>query len=386
MPPKKNSKKTAPIKARSEASGIIDEYPLADLLLDKDNPRFADRHESKDQSRILEYIYGQFDLKDVLSSIAVNGFFHSEPIIGVKANGNKIKIVEGNRRLAACMIITGDERARSLKKVTSRYSEIWQENGKKKIVPVPVSVFPKSSADEFAAYLGVRHIQGSRQWDSYAKAAWIADMVESSRFEIDEIAAMIGDTQRLARRLLFGYYTAKQLEDAGKFDPQISLKRGRGSCVHYPFSWVYTILGYERIRTWLELPDTPDPGALSKKSLPKAELLFVTMFGQGSKEPAIRESRQLADLAKAITSPDGPRLLRKGNSLEEIEHLVKPPIEKVEDGLTEAELGLNQSLAPLNAGELDETEAYDLLPLSKRVLGLARSVDKQVRAVGNDDE
>ena len=316
----------------------------------------------------------------------MNGFFRSEPLIGVRISSKKIKIVEGNRRLSACMIITGDERAKTLKKVTNRYDEIWKTAGKKLIAPIPVSVFPKGSVQEFAAYLGVRHIQWSRSWYSYAKAAWIADMVEKNHLEIDDIAAMIGDTQRLTRRLLFGYYTAKQLEKSGKFDPEASHKSGRGSCVQYPFSWVYTALGYERIRTWLNLAENPKPNPIAKKHLPNAGLLFTTMFGQGTREPAIKESRQLSDLAKAITSPDGPRLLRKGNSLKEIEFLVKPPTEQIEDGLTRAEQGLNQSLPPLNSDELEEFEAYDLMPLSKRVVSLARSVDKRLRSIGNDDE
>jgi hypothetical protein len=64
---------------------------------------------------------------------------------------------------------------------------------------------------------------------------------------------MIGDQHRTIRRLLEGYYFSRQTIEAGEFRPQDSQRRGRGSVTEYPFSWVYTMLGYSAARDYLGL-------------------------------------------------------------------------------------------------------------------------------------
>jgi hypothetical protein len=54
------------------------EVPLADLLLDKDNPRFGFQDNTiVSQDAILDRIVEKFSVDDVLSSLAVNGYFAS---------------------------------------------------------------------------------------------------------------------------------------------------------------------------------------------------------------------------------------------------------------------------------------------------------------------
>ena len=386
------AKKKVPSKvdrklATTIPGGRISEFAVADLKLDIHNPRFGGRNAGKKETDIFDYIFEHFDLTDVLSSIAVNGFFRSEPLIGSVLPGGTIRIVEGNRRLAACLILTGDPRASSVKSKTTRFRELWNRYGNPRIEPIPVAVYQESAESEFQAYLGVRHIQGSRTWDSYAKAAWIASMVQNEKRSIDSIAEMIGDTSRLAKKLLAAYYLSGQLESEKRFDPDLSERRGKGSCVNYPFSWVYTILGSPSLREWLGMPNEPSPNPLpNKRSLDRAETLYWAMFGQRSiREPAIAESRQLGVLANAIITTDGERLLRRGKKIDELLEETKDPKTKIEDGLTKAEEGLHDCLSPISSKAIDAIDAESLEGLASKVVKLSRSVHQSIREFANHE-
>lgn len=378
---------TATTKSKTKVSNVLNvmselgqvkRLPLEELMFDLDNPRFGGRSGGKTEKQVLEYIFENFDLTDVLSSIAVNGFFASEPLIGVKQPNGKIKIVEGNRRLAACSLILKDSRAGSLSKRPAivRFQDLWEQMGSKTITPLPVAVYDEEEESSFLAYLGVRHIQGSKTWDSYAKAAWIHSMVSEKQLDIDKIAEMIGDTSRITRRLLSAYYVSKQLEVNNLFDPDLSMKFGKGSCTRYPFSWTYTVLGNSGIREWLELPDDPDQKPLkSKESLNRAQELYVSMFGQkGKRKPAIYESRELTRLASVIVQPEGERLLRQGKPLEDVEDGIKDPRTRLEDSLSKAETDLEKCLIALGEGKLKRREAASLLDLGVKVSEFADGV------------
>ncbi len=85
--------------------------PISQLLLDKENPRFGGNPEaSETQQSLLEVIVEKYGVNDLLASMTANGYFNAEPVVAVESNG-QYTVVEGNRRLAAALILTGDPRA-----------------------------------------------------------------------------------------------------------------------------------------------------------------------------------------------------------------------------------------------------------------------------------
>ena len=313
------------------SSRRIRRLALSKLLLDPENPRFGSPPGDAQQRRILDRIVDTFGVKDVLSSIAVNGYFDAEPLVcRNEAGTGKATVVEGNRRLAACLILAGDPRASGQAKRTEEFSQLWEEHGRRQIDPVPVMVFETSELREDKAllsYLGVRHIVSSQPWDSYAKAAWVARVVETEDLDIADVSKMIGDQHRTVTRLLEGYYLVRQLTESGDFRPEDSIRRGRGSVTDYPFSWVYTVLGYKTVRDFLRLSD----GDAHRDPLPAAQLrngglLLHSMFGDRSKarNAAIEDSRQLGSFASLFSKRDQVRLLEQGKALAEIEELTNP--------------------------------------------------------------
>ena len=312
---------------------------LRDLLLDGENPRFgADIESVDDQRKILDRIAENFAISDVLSSIASNGYFDSEPLVCQRADetGEKLIVKEGNRRLTACLIIERDERASNQDARIKQYRGLWEDKGRQKIQPVPVIIFPAGQSREIQSYLGVRHIASTRPWDSYAKAAWVAKTVEEIDLDIPDIAGMIGVSEGAITRQLEGYYLVHQLIKANRFDPKSSLRKGKGSASEYPFSWIYTILGYQDVRNYLGLEKEPPKKALlDKAKFDGGQLVLTAMLGDKNKgrDAAIDESRELGDLAKVFSSHEKIKLLEQGKKVREIERMTRPIKEQLEDGL-----------------------------------------------------
>lgn len=315
--------------------------PLDKLLLDKDNPRFGFQVGSASQAEVLDRIVEKFGVEDVLSSLAVNGYFAAEPLVCRQMeDGDRVIVAEGNRRLAACLILIEDKRATNQIIRTKQYRPIWEKHGQKKIDPLPVILFePHEQEQEILSYLGVRHIASAQPWDSYAKAAWVARIVEQDGISVADVATMIGDQHRTVLRLLEGYYFVNQLIDEGYFRPEDSIRRGRGSVTEYPFSWIYTILGYTTVRRFLGLSEDegPRPVPIPAERLAKAKVLTQAMFGDRSKgqAAAINDSRQIGDLAKVVADDEKLRLLEQGKSLDEIQRVTQPLDESLTLGLGE---------------------------------------------------
>ena len=352
----------------SELSGRpIGRLFLSDLLLDPTNPRFGSPDGSTDQRQILDRIVDKFGVNDVLSSIAVNGYFDAEPLVCRNDPGtDKPVVVEGNRRLAACLILTNDLRASGHAKRTKEFSQLWVEHGCRQIDPVPVMIFDSPELDEEKAllsYLGVRHIVSSQPWDSYAKAAWVARVVDTEGLNIADVSRMIGDQHRTVTRLVEGYYLVKQLTESGHFRPEDSIRRGRGSVTDYPFSWVYTVLGYKTVRAFLQLSEgDAHRDLLAVEQFQRGGLLLRSMFGDRSKarNAAIEDSRQLGDFAALFSDRHQVRLLEQGKALTEIEDLTQPIGKRLS-------IGLGQVLDILRDlhGRLPETNSEVAAELTK---------------------
>jgi hypothetical protein len=359
---------------------------LGALHLDGSNPRLgAKAGQFKSETDILDAVVNVYGVDDVLSSLSVNGYFEAEPLVGVRMDKptGHVRIAEGNRRLAACLILAGDERAKNQEQRTRDYKVLQTQHHQPPIQFVPVQVHdgPKG----LLAYLGVRHIAAALPWDSYAKAAWVAKVLDTSDLTLLDVSQMIGDQHGTVARSLEGYYLVQQLIQAAQFIPADSMRPGRGSNPEYPFSWVYTALGYGPIREWLGLRDLSggkdkNPIAKSKEKLDDAGELLTFLFGSKSKSrrPAITDSRQIADLARAVADPESRRHLKRGRTIEEVTVLLKPARERVADGLLDAQQSLQNVLTPLSQGEVHTAEAADLFEPAKKVRLLATEVHNKI--------
>lgn len=376
----------------SPTDGKAVEYRLlADLDFDTENPRFGRAaRDQRTQTEILDYIVRDFGIDDVLSSVAVNGYFVAEPLIGRQQDkGNRLTIVEGNRRLAACLILANDPRAKNQARKVEQYQSLQLDSERPPFNSVPVICFGRHEREkDLLSYLGVRHIAASQGWDSYAKAAWIAKAVEAGDLSLHEIALMTGDQHRTVRRLLEGYYFINQMQDEGLFDPSTSLRRGRGSNPEFPFSWIYTLLGYQPARQFLKLPNEPRQRPIPATAVGNATLVVKAMFGDknAGRSAAIEDSRELGELASALASPEKVVLLNKGKSLADIEFETQPIEQKLRNALADCKAVLGDLVSAIEANPPDTSTAGDAYALARQVQNLATSVARRLGAIQAGEE
>ena len=376
------------------AGETISRIHLKDLLLDEKNPRFGSQDPSVSQEQILDFIVEKFGVNDVLSSLAVNGYFDAEPLVCRRApSSHKAVVVEGNRRLAACLIITEEKRAFNQTKRSIAFSKLWKDHGRQRIDPVPAIIFDagqKEREKAILSYLGVRHIAPAQPWDSYAKAAWVARVVQENKLSVRDVSKMIGDQHRTVNRMLEGYYLVQQLTRTGHFVKQDSIRRGRGSVTDYPFSWIYTVLGYTTVRNFLKLAEGDarrDP--VDDSNLDKGSLLLRSMFGDKSKgrNAAIDDSRQIGPFATIFASGEKIQLLEQGKKLSEIEELAQPIEKRISSGLGYVRDTLRDLIASLSEQNIPQETASDLLVSSKRVRKLAIDLNKKLQEIiAREDE
>lgn len=352
---------------------------LKDLEFDSENPRFGrTAGKQRSQTEILDYIVSDFGVDDVLSSIAVNSYFVAEPLICREKTGSaKLTVVEGNRRLAACLILAGDPRAKNQQRKQEQYKQIQIENGRVGFSKVPVIRFKLHEKEkDLLSYLGVRHIAASQGWDSYAKAAWIARVVEKHAMSLKEIAEMTGDKHNTVRRLLEGYYFINQLIEEGKFVPETSIRKGRGSNKEFPFSWIYTLFGYPNARRFVDLSDEPKSKPIPTSKLEDAKLIVTAMFGdqQAGRSGAITDSRQIGNLASILDDQEKIALLKSGRLVSEIEYQTLPLDQKLRDGLSGCKTILGDLMATLNASPPNEKVATSFTPLARQVNNLSANL------------
>lgn len=371
----------------------ISRIDARNLLLDDSNPRFGMQDPGSGQAELLDHIVAIFGIDDVLSSLSVNGYFEAEPLVCRRQpDATTFVVVEGNRRLAACLILLEDERARNQPRRKAHFAARWRHHGQPPINPIPSILFGADEQQEaMLAYLGVRHIRSAKAWDSYAKAAWVAKVVETDKLSVKQVAEVIGDRHGTVNRMLEGYYLVAQLTKSGHFRPADSIRKGRASVTAYPFSWVYTILGYTTVREFLKLRDDdahPDPVPLTE--LENAAILMKSMFGDRSKgrSSAIEDSRQLGALASAFATTDKVHMLEQGKSLAEIEILTQPIERRLAEGLVTIRDELRDLIGRLSEQPISEDAAYALIPSSGSTRRSAVELDRKLRdlAAGGDDD
>ena len=350
------------------------------------------QNKEDNQQQILDRIVEKFGVDDILSSLAVNGYFEAEPLVCRKqllGQSENMVVVEGNRRLAACLIITGDGRASNQKTRTDKFRKIWEDHDCPAIDTVPAIVFEAEEQEKsIQSFLGVRHIASAQPWDSYAKAAWVAQVVDRNGLSVQEVSQMIGDQHKTVSRLLEGYYLVQQLINSGDFNPQDSIRRGRGSVTDYPFSWVYTILGYVTVRDYLELEETgARKNPIAGDNLKRATVLLHSMFGDKSraKNAAIQESRQIGMLASVFADREKIRLLEQGKTVDEIKTLTQPVERRLAAGLGQIRDTLRDLIARLSEQEISQDVAAELLPMSGGNRKMSVDLDQRIKKVASGD-
>ena len=164
---------------------------ISDLLLDPVNPRIPESDDGKErtQSELARILDMGFDAFTVAESLAIHGYFASEPMIAISGTDGKWIVVEGNRRLTAILgltdpVIRGNFLEAKKWDEISATSKITSDD----IIPVVIA----SSRLDAAPIIGTKHIGGILQWKPYPQARYIANLVDVEKVSFAAVATLLG--------------------------------------------------------------------------------------------------------------------------------------------------------------------------------------------------
>jgi hypothetical protein len=299
------------------------------LHLDASNPRLPKDVQGKSDAELLKCLYKGFNLDELADSMSQNGYFNEEPLVAIprklpsglsnaevdskefddyiKDKTTEFTVVEGNRRLAAAKLIKD---ASLREKLNIKHWPEPDSNVISDLSILPAIVYRTRS--EVIPYLGVRHIVGIQKWDSYAKARYVAGLIDRGQ-SLQDVEAQIGDKRGSARENYISYKLLEQSRDEFAYDTKAA---------ENDFSLLILAIGQGNIKRYLGLPTRikeVDPNApVPKKEIGNLRNLMSWLFGDGKYLPVINESRDITNfLTHVVASPNAIKHLERTRKLEE---------------------------------------------------------------------
>lgn len=304
---------------------------ISDLLLDPENPRIPEPDDGKprSQAELARILDMGFDAFTVAESLAVHGYFASEPMIAISGTNGKWIVVEGNRRLTAILGLT-DAGIRGGFLEAKKWDEIATNSKITRNDSIPVVI--ASSRLDAAPIIGTKHIGGILQWKPYPQARYIANLVDVHKVAFADVATLLG----LKKNLVIDLYREQAISNQAK-----SLGINTGN-VESAFSLLTVAMRNSKLREHVGAPvgtavkQGEDPIPPEKFEEIKEILTFI--FGDENTEAIITDSRQITTLANVVANPEGLKALRAGKSLDEAKQKItvsgQTPLERLVNRLT----------------------------------------------------
>ena len=193
-----------------------------------------------DQDEILQILWRERAVNELVDSIATSGYWKHEELFAAKEQG-KLVAIEGNRRLAAVKLLL-DENLRT--RIGASGIPDLPAEAREQLRKLPVI---ECTREEVWQYIGFKHVNGPQDWDSLAKAQYIARVCNDYGIQLDEIARTIGDRHDTVKRLYRGLMVLNQAEDSGVFSPDDRFNS------RFAYSHLWTGLGYSGVQEFLGL-------------------------------------------------------------------------------------------------------------------------------------
>ena len=361
---------------KKKAGDVMPEVPanegyrridLDKLLLDATNPRLAELGIPKTatQFELLKALWDEMAVEEVAMSIAYSGYFDYEPLFVEDSGDGTFVVIEGNRRLAAVMLLV-DGNLRNKVKAT-RLPPI-DSAASAKLADLPVIV---TTREESWRYLGFKHVNGPATWGSYAKAQYIAHVHNSYGVELNDIADQIGDNNSTVLRMYRGLMIVEQAEKAGVFSRSDIAKN------KFFFNYIYTgmdypgIIGYLGLRTRGVTPDSPVPAAKVKN----LGNLMLWLYGRDSSDtPSLIRSQNpdLNRLDTVLLTDAGVKALKDGFPLSVAHDISQGDARLFRQALQQAKQALQKALGTLTTG-FSSTDT-DMTNVAEEVRNLANDL------------
>jgi hypothetical protein len=347
---------------------------VGDLYLDPKNPRLAgDSLTVEDQTEIARALWREMRVNELIDSIASGGYWQHEEIFAAEEDG-KLVVIEGNRRVTAVKLLTDEALQRAVVGATGIPS--LAKAAKEKLRELPVVV---CSREEIWEYVGFKHVNGPQEWDSIAKAQYIARVFNDYGVPLETIAKSIGDRNDTVRRMYRGLMVLEQAEREGIFDRNDSWAK------RFAYSHLWTGLGYAGVQSFLGLHTE---GAFVPNPVPKRHLsdlgdLLLWMYGSKARnvQPIVRsQNPDLRNLDEALRKKDGVAALRAGLPLQIALKASQGDERLLREALVKAEVTLKEAIGLIPNGFKEQS---DLKERAAGIATIAKSICEQMATAGH---
>lgn len=345
------------------------EIPVAKLDFDPDNPRFPPDIARGSRAHLIERFVRDERLLELIESIGNQGFFGGEPLLVVKA-GTKYTVLEGNRRLAALKLLSGE-----IKPPVGRISiEEAVEQAVHK--PANAACLLFDDRTEILRYLGFRHITGIKAWSALQKARYIKRLRHEHYGSLDyedslrALARETGSKGAYIGQVLAALALYEKAEAENFFGLSMSAE-------DVDFSIISTALSYANIVEFLGLSSRMDASQRGLKKRNLERLFFWNFVKDESRRSIVRDSRNLKKLSAVVASSDAIKVLNSSGRIDQAYSLSKGPSVALTEALSSASVKLQSiyelipQVSEINTGHLEA---------SRQIQKLARSVKSMIES------
>jgi hypothetical protein len=347
------------------------------LYLDPTNPRLAGlRLTLDDQKKILGVLWKERAVNEVVDSIAANGYWEHEVLFAARESG-KLVVIEGNRRLAAVKLLRSADLCRSIGATgVPEFSEAEQRA--KHLATLPVYECPR---DEIWDFVGFKHVNGPQDWDSIAKAQYVARVHNEFGVALPEIASKIGDRHDTVKRLYRGLMVLEQAEKAGVFSREDCWAR------RFAFSHLWTGLGYGGVQRFLGLPADRGfaPNPVPKSHVAQLGEVCAWLYGskKEQKRPVVQsQNPDLRYLDEVLQSSKGVSALRLDMPLDVCLKASRGDERLLREALVTAEQTLKNARGYMSTGYNGDKE---MLQTATAIRKLAQDIEEEMETWNTTD-
>lgn len=350
----------------------VEKINIDDLVFDSENPRIKEFNVGTNEKDILEILWDEMSVDELVYSIASNGYWDFEPL-AVIVDGDKFIVVEGNRRLAAIKYIRNSSIID--RSIPAEIRLLIDAKLVDSLATIPCIIM--DSRSNAWRFIGFKHVNGPAKWGSYAKAKYIAEVHNEFGVSLDDIAQQIGDTNKTVQKLYQGLMVLEQAKVSGVYDYETDNTSRR-----IFFSHLYTGLQLDGVKNYIGLSsaskETPNP--VDEPNLENLGQLLNWIYGSKKyKEEKVVKSQNphLRQLDAVLKNKEAIRNLKTDRNLSAAYELTFSKSTVFEDSLLDAKKALLKARSYLTEGF---TGDEDLIGVAASIADVADDLYREMKS------
>lgn len=321
---------------------------LDELNLDPMNPRLGRNNTRPNlaQEDILELMKDWTLDELAISFLESGGFWTHEAVLATTERlygKNQLVVIEGNRRLAALMLL---HEALAGRPISKKWADIAKGAKPPKNLFTRIPYIEIGSREDIESFLGFRHVTGIKEWRPAEKAEYIAKLIDERGMDYEQVMKKIGSKTQTVRQNYISYRLLLEIEDTVEVPSEKLEER---------FSVMYLSLRTKGVQKYLHIDIQAEPKK-AKRPVPRQHLealgrFAVWLFGDEERDPLFTDSRKVDDFGRILESRKAVEYLERsdepsfdiahrlaGGDEPEIIRLVENAADNVELALTRAHL------------------------------------------------